>query len=76
MSMKLNLLDSSMFSCVAPQNVVPAIFIFLGNRIFSEKMVSSIEHGGMRPFFYMVDQFFGNDSLEPFECIFMAPLTL
>ena len=27
----------------------------------------------MRPFFYIVDQYFGNDSLEPFECIFMAP---
>ena len=27
---------------------------------------SSIEHGGTRPFFYMVDQYFGNDSLEPF----------
>ena len=24
----------------------------------------------------MLDQYFGNDSLEPFECIFMAPLTL
>ena len=30
---------------------------------------SSIEHGGMRPFFYTVDQYFGYDSLEPFECI-------
>ena len=38
--------------------------------------MSSIEHGGTRPFFYMVDQYFGNDSLEPFECIFMAPLAL
>ena len=28
---------------------------------------SSIEHGGTRPFFYMGDQYFGNDSLEPFE---------
>ena len=37
---------------------------------------SSIEHGGTRPFFYMVDQYFGNDSLEPFECIFVAPLAL
>ena len=37
---------------------------------------SSIEHGGTRTFFYMVDQYFGNDSLEPFECIFMAPLAL
>ena len=27
---------------------------------------SSIEHGGTRPFFHMVDQYFGNDSLEPF----------
>ena len=37
---------------------------------------SSIEHGGMRPFFYMVDQYFGKYSLEPFEYIFMAPYTL
>ena len=37
---------------------------------------SSIEHGGTRPFFVMVDQYFGNDSLEPFEYIFIAPLTL
>ena len=37
---------------------------------------SSIEHGGTRPFFYMVDQYFGNNSLEHFECIFMAPLAL
>ena len=28
--------------------------------------MSSIEHGGTRPFFYMVDQYFGNDSLEPY----------
>ena len=27
---------------------------------------SSIEHGGTRPFFCMVDQYFGNDSLEPY----------
>ena len=37
---------------------------------------SSIGVGGTRPFFYMVDQYFGNDSLEPFECIFMVPLAL
>ena len=37
---------------------------------------SSIEHGGTRPFFYMGDQYFGNDSLEPFECILVAPLAL
>ena len=37
---------------------------------------SSIGVGGTRPFFYMVDQYFGNDSLEPFEYIFMASLTL
>ena len=30
-------------------------------------VVSSIEHGGTRTFFHMVDQYFGNDSLEPFE---------
>ena len=32
---------------------------------------SSIEHGDTRPFFYMVDQYFGNDSLEPFESKFI-----
>ena len=37
---------------------------------------SSIEHGDTRPFFYIVDRYFGNDSLEPFECIFMPPLAL
>ena len=37
---------------------------------------SSIEHEGTRTFFYMVDQYFGNDSLEPFECIFIALLAL
>ena len=41
-----------------------------------DKILRSIEQGGTRPFFYMVDQYFGNDSLEPFECIFMALLTL
>ena len=46
-----------------------------GKSGFSERP-SSIGVGGTRPFFYMVDQYFGNDSLEPFECIFMAPLTL
>ena len=44
--------------------------------MFVMKRTSSIEHGGTRPFFYMVDQYFGNNSLEPFECIFMAPLAL
>ena len=44
------------------------------NSIVSQNLIpSSIEHGGTRPFFYMVDQYFGNDSLEPLECIFMAP---
>ena len=43
-SMQLNFPVLSMFSCVAPQNAGfmntgLAIFIFLGNRIFSEKMV-------------------------------------
>ena len=38
------------------------------------KDLSSIGHGGTRTFFYMVDQYFGNDLLEPFEWIFMAPL--
>ena len=31
---------------------------------------SSIEHGGTSPAFYMMDQYFGNDSLEPFESKF------
>ena len=39
MSLKLNFLIPSMFNRVAPQNVVPAISIFLGKRILSEKMV-------------------------------------
>ena len=47
------------------------------NELYAQNMeYSSIEHGGTRPFCYMVDQYFGNDSLEPFECIFMAPLAL
>ena len=33
---------------------------------------SSIEHGGTRPFFYMVDQYLGNDSLEHFESKFIG----
>ena len=33
---------------------------------------SSIEHGGTRPFFHMVDRYFGNDSLEPFESKFIG----
>ena len=33
---------------------------------------SSIEHGGTRPFFHMMDQYFGNDSLEPFESKFIG----
>ena len=33
---------------------------------------SSIEDEGTRTFFYMVDQNFGNDSLEPFESIFIG----
>ena len=33
---------------------------------------SSTEHGGTRPFFYMVDQYIGNDSLEPFESKFIG----
>ena len=40
------------------------------------QMPSNIEDGGTRPFFYMVDQYFGNDSLDPLECIFMALLAL
>ena len=32
----------------------------------------SIEHGGTRTFFHMVDQYFGNDSLEPFESKFIG----
>ena len=38
-SMQLNFPVLSMFSCVAPQNAGLAIFTFLGNRTFSEKMV-------------------------------------
>ena len=34
--------------------------------------MSSIEHGGTRPFFHMVDQYFGNDLLEPFESKFIG----
>ena len=34
--------------------------------------MSSIEHGGTRTFFHMVDQYFGNDSLEPFESKFIS----
>ena len=34
--------------------------------VSKKKEDSSIEHGGTRPFFYMVDQYFGNNSLEPF----------
>ena len=34
--------------------------------------MSSIEHGGTRTFFNMVDQYFGNDSLEPFESKFIS----
>ena len=37
---------------------------------------SSIEHGGMSTVFHIMDQYFGNDSLGPFECIFMVPLAL
>ena len=33
---------------------------------------SSIEHGRTRTFFHMVDQYFGNDSLEPFESKFVG----
>ena len=39
-------------------------------------LVSSMEYGGTRPFFHMVDRYFGNDSLEPFESKFMAQLAL
>ena len=31
---------------------------------------------GTRTFFYMVDQYFGNDSLEPFECKFISSTEL
>ena len=40
------------------------------------KGCNSIKNGGTRPFFSMMDQYFGNNSLEPFEYIFMAPLAL
>ena len=33
---------------------------------------SSIEHGGTRTFFHMVDQYFDNNSLEPFESKFIG----
>ena len=33
--------------------------------------MSSIEHGGTGTFFHMVDQYFGNNSLEPFESKFI-----
>ena len=35
-------------------------------------MASSIEHGGIRTFFHMVVQYFGNDLLEPFESKFIG----
>ena len=38
LSTQLNVPVLSMFSCVALQNAGLAIFIFLGNRIFSEKI--------------------------------------
>ena len=34
--------------------------------------MSSIEHEGTRTFFHMVDRYFGNDSLEPFESKFIS----
>ena len=34
--------------------------------------LSSIVLGGTGTLFYMMDQFFGNDSLEPFESIFIG----
>ena len=36
------------------------------------KAWSGIEHEGTRTFFYMVDQYFGNDSLKPFESKFIG----
>ena len=39
------------------------------NRIIQS---SNIEHGGTRTFFHMVDQYFGNDLLEPFESKFIG----
>ena len=33
---------------------------------------SSIEHRGTSTVFYMMDQYFGNDSLEPFESKFIG----
>ena len=33
---------------------------------------SSIEHEGTRTFFHMVDRYFGNNSLEPFESKFIS----
>ena len=45
-----------------------------GTRPFSIITVPDglLAHGGTRPFFYTVDQYFGNDSLEPFESIFIG----
>ena len=43
----------------------------IGTELKSQ-MLSSIEHGGTRTFFHMVDQYFGNDSLEPFESKFIG----
>ena len=34
---------------------------------------SSIEHGSTGTFFHMVDQYFGNDSLEPLKANSLAP---
>ena len=37
---------------------------------------NSIEHGGTRPFFHMVDRYFGNDLLESFESKFIGSTEL
>ena len=39
-------------------------------------MSSSIEHGGTSVLFHIVDRYFGNDSLEPFESKFIGSTEL
>ena len=84
--MTINAICLPLEACFVPYSICFGQEVKLGREILfhpvelyslpSHFIVSSIEHGGTRTFFYMVDQYFGNDSLEPFECIFMAPLAL
>ena len=41
-------------------------------KAFNNFSCSSIEHGGTSTVFYMMDQYFSNDSLEPFESKFIG----